>query len=865
MAQGRGVPAVSPQQELIRKALDLIPDAAYQASAIVPGNADDNTVSDSQKFINSAYSQIIQLRQIIDIENHITSKLVNIDGKKVWLRFGESGELKDDSLTHQQDLQINYARMFYAYLIAATTIGKLYGFSEDEGFLEVLERIQTSSIADIFNQIRNGDEHSIKEAMERGKAKLVEAIQQAAPATQAFKTKPKDISKMLDRAKDWAGMEDDTYTVITIMGMAQAENPELRNHKLIMMDEPCTKLTEAQKAELDDHRNQQWFLNLKTDSAQVEDSFEQRLLSNYIPRIRSEKCVVPSQLRSIAPACRNFYKQTSAVVDVTSNKIETFAPVFHSGTDAYLSPQAHLYNGPEPVEPVAKKATINHFEQVKENTEADVLVIFNLNSHLADKIVGPIARAQNQPYQADDSKLLALSKEAAKELEDKNIYAAKVCANGFRRVPGLERDDLSALDKVIGIIENNLESLSHLDAYRADIKKIRKAISSVNRSRRLHLIDKIVDNNLEGLTIISKFVKLCDLNNQFANRFNSANPGAVKLKTTACKFNCASGDNRTGIVEVICATDRFNEYFNTSCNRRVGKEIALTIAKFEHVQLMKGNQGCTFGTESIRYKSMGSLPKRLQYLAYYLSNVYSDLKNIFHKTDPVDPNKKVINTPWANAPKVRQQIINMGNQVSLTKQQREYLNDLKKAMIHELRTCEEFSRDENRKAKKRYELSNIATKTHHLLKTYETKVKNISTERNPELKKSEFDDFVKQTKAFEKDTQILRGGKKIAMVMGTVLGALVGGVLGAAIFGVAGFFVGGHVGAGVGALYGVANGLKWGSIGGAIVTASLVSAGWTYSGNVGMKSLLFSPKQKAASNLTKEIVETLDTTRKVVR
>lgn len=829
---------VSPQEALIQRLVSYSkPDA--QPEIIPPADFSPVAMLSAQHLIEKSYAHIIQLRQIIDAEYHINSKLINVDGKKVWLRYGESGELNDDALSHQQNLQLNYLRLFYSYVIGAVTIGKMYQFENDPAFLNSVDEIQQSIFVDVQREITDGDEDSIKRVIERGKAELMRAIQNAAPATESFKTNDKDLSKKLDQVKDWAGLEDETYTVATIMKMEGASvDPRLVGRQLVLLDEPCTELTAAQIEELNDCDNQQWFKNL--------DPFQQRLVKNYIPKILSGKCVIPSQLRTIAPLCRNFYRQTPAVVEANGD-VHAFSSAFHSGTDAYLSDEAHKEN--QPLDETAKHVTQNNFRQIKKNLDADVVIIFNLNSELADRVLGNLAKIKGESYRKDDSKILELSAAASEDLDEEGIYDAKVCANGFRRVIG-ERDNLQAVRTVIEIIESNLNTIGNAAEYQYQSGQIRLLISEIKYKLLGHSIKKFSDRDLEGFTIISKMNELCEQNTKLARSYNEQ-AGNNALKTTYCKFNCASGDNRTGIVELVCATDRYFDHFGTNASQKLGKEIALTVAKFEHIQMMKGGQGCTFGTEFIRSKSMGSLPHSLQYIKYYMTEAYGDLKNIFFKdkNKPDQEMRPVVE--WSNANKVRAQIRSLGCKMNLSKSQQQHVKALKSELIKELEASELSGKQ---KRLKRYEISKVVNKTKALLTEYNAKVSTIKSEPDPTVKKREFESFVSHAKAYENDAiKLSTNNKKIGLLCFTLVGALIGAVLGAVICGGAGLAIGGHVGVGIGAVFGLLKGAKLGMVAGAAAASALSTFCVGKITHSGSRSLFFKPSQVISRDLSKDL------------
>lgn len=543
----------------------------------------------NQSLIKKIYKDIFTVKNEWMDGNAVKATILPIEGKMHWLRQTSSDSLQ--TIAGQNPAShYHYLRTFYAYLIGALTISTIFD-KTNPGFIDAILAIQCD-IEEKFKQLSQQDSDivSINCILQESKQLLIRQLEQLVSCDH------KTINTMLDQAKDWAALEEDSYIISTRIDIPVAG----RQKKVLILDEPCTALTQEQIALFDNLDQQPWFQEL------AHNPFKQKLIRHYLPRILSQNCVIPSQLRAILPLGKNSYRQSLWVENEQGDMVETNA-YFHSGTPAHLSHQA---------DDIATTITANNLVQQKMHAGTDSSVMISLNSRIADTILQPIETIKGNRYTPDDSKITTLIPKAAKNVTDHNIFYSKICLNGFR---WLEAHEYEGINHIITLIQQNIQILEPLFPEQAQILSllIMKILSWENT---------YWEYEGKGINIIYFLTQLIHKNNALA-----AEKKDLGLKTAAIWFGCASGENRTGItyLDILCQSllDSLREQ-NLPLTPAEEAKLIEYIAYSGHCTILTGNQGSTLGTEGFRAKSSEALRSKLGHIKSAVVNMVADQKNI---------------------------------------------------------------------------------------------------------------------------------------------------------------------------------------------------------------------------------------------
>lgn len=554
-------------------------------------NAEDIAKQDKKdvntdELVAEIYNQIIQLRILIDAHHKIQSRLMPLNNKKsVYVRY-----LEQETLLDVQDNKVsvyNYLRIFYAYLLAAIAFSKIEKF-DCAGFAREINDIKKITTMNFVANLENADEKSMFRHLAEAKGFLINHIKTYRSGLDCL-----TINKNLDKAKDWVALDEPSMPVCTVIKMSNKYN----NKIVAILDEPCSQLTPEQHQLFDNLSHQPWFSELYSD--------QQNLVRHYLDRITSGTSVIPSRLRSIVPLSKNAFKQSIYIINA-ENSVELINDCYHAGTVAHLSHKKESEN-------IATDISRLNLLQQHSASQADAMVMICLNSEWADTIVGPIEWMFGGSYVPDDSQIIKLTWNAASQLSDKNIFYSKICLNLFRN---FEFNDYTGIDRIISIVDENKTSL---DEQLPQICKLKKLKDEINDLKK-----QITDFYLKGENIIHFLIQIAAINNQLVQEFPEK-----KLKKVAIWFGCASGENRTGIVYYnnVCASlmDYFSGLANEKLDEDSKQEIFEMIAHSQHIHVMTGYQGNTFGTDGIRSKSSNSLK---HYHSKSLLTETSDIKDI---------------------------------------------------------------------------------------------------------------------------------------------------------------------------------------------------------------------------------------------
>ncbi|VVC75689.1 hypothetical protein AQUSIP_09790 [Aquicella siphonis] len=547
----------------------------------------DRKCPSASELIREIYDQIITLRSIIDNKHGISSFVTEIDGDKpVWVRYVDMVIVDQAPYLEKNIEALNYLRLFYAYLLAALALCRIYQIDQN-ACLQAVMHVKQIITDSFFEMMAVADDARLLRILSEGKSLLINVVHAFADQLDI-----NFINSALDQAKDWAALERPSMRVCTII----KTESDLKCVRMIILDEPCSELTADQTMLFDKLDDQKWFNELS--------DFNRKLVRYHKGAILSGKCVIPSQLRAVIPLCKNSYQQTVFAQSGTA-KPEIINSYFHSATAAYLSHKD---------EETAQTMTYLNMLQQQRLCQADAMVMICLNSDLGDRWLKTYEWINRRNYTADDSRSIKLTESASSRLTDRRVFFAKICLNYFRMI---EYNNYSGIRSLTEIIKANT---GKLDASHPDVARV---LSMVEQVEKLQGQFTPLDLYVKGLDIIHFLTQAATLNNQLASQFADKS-----LQTVAVWFGCASGENRTGITYYhdLCRT--MLEYFARSQEVSLSDEFQLRIfqlvAKSQHVLLMTGNQGNTFGTEGIRSKSSGSF-KSLHDVCH-LATKSSDIK-----------------------------------------------------------------------------------------------------------------------------------------------------------------------------------------------------------------------------------------------
>lgn len=530
-------------------------------------NADE--VSSSEQWIAKIYQDILFFRIKLDQQHHIQSTWLTLKNEnKIWVRHADVASINTTVFEAHQISACNYIRIFYAYILAAIVISRIYQFDHHE-FIKAINHVKIIISRELnTNELKNDEILCI---LSEGKGYLINVMSTFCPVLDKI-----TLDSMLDQTKNWVALESPSVPVCTII----ATGDKYANKRIMILDEPCSHLTPEQKELFAHLPDKSWFNEL-TD-------FEQCLVKYYSKKILSGTCVIPSPLRRIIPLLKNAYQQTLWIhSDASETDFELISSLYRSAAVAHLS---HKNND------IATKMTCSMLSQQRYHCQADANVFICLNSLWGDSFLKPYEWWRGNEYVEDDSKSIELTEAAVSLLMDQHIYSAKLCLNGFRMI---EFNNYNGIDKILNIVESNL---TLLDPAQSQVVKLRLLIEKV---KLLQSQFTLLDLQIKSLDIIHYFVQVAMLNNQLISTYPT-----IDLKSVDVWFGCASGENRTGITYyhhiALSVIEYFENLFNVQYDSNETKQIFDLIAKSQHIHIMTGYQGSIFGTEGIRSKSSGS-------------------------------------------------------------------------------------------------------------------------------------------------------------------------------------------------------------------------------------------------------------------
>ncbi len=495
-----------------------------------------------QETVGHYYTQLLKYRsEGIDQPLNIQTRFLKTPSHHpVWWRTSTADNYLAYSLHETSFSEINRTRLFYAYLLAAMIVHLI---------------IAPDNPNENYTKAVLAAEIEVKTGMltpSEGKSRLAEAL-----CFYHTGLTSQEAMQYLDETKNWVGLLAPSALLITEIQLNDA-----LERRFFIVDKPLTQLTNTQKEYFNNLDDQAWF--------QCQPPFVQQLVQFFMPMILSETRVIPSQLRQILPILRNCYRETLYQVDLLlpMRKLNQY---YHTGTAAYL--------GQCRTQTAVAITRENLYQEALLSKMKHPLMIC-LNSTMGDFLVGNFQNyVQWTNYQYDDTKIIQYTEQAAYQNKAKiPAFYAKLCLNWYRHT---ERNDYTGINQLLKC----LHTLADDPHYKA-IQQIQAAYT---------------DNDVKNLHLIFHLTKLTQHYNALIDTYNQLMktylPDAPPLQTFAIWFGCASGENRTGITLYDLMLETF---LATNPGFENASEL---LAKSQHVHLLTGNQGSTFGTEGIRSKS----------------------------------------------------------------------------------------------------------------------------------------------------------------------------------------------------------------------------------------------------------------------
>ena len=330
-----------------------------------PGQFDHPIPADDRSQTAALRSQLMDRifshrTHIMDPSLGFNSKIMpnnELQGRNIWVRRISQEMAARNNHAASDNAPYNYLSLFYTYLIAAATLSEIHQFANAD-FIDKLQRLRdvaskqfqaalnSPSIAEEKKRIELA-----KKALAEAKGLLIDLIQSAINPSALVQNPAEEdqsdeenvpllepiekaivkngnaytkeqIGKMLDRTKDWAGLERDALAVTTVIDPSNDQE-----QRIVIIDEPQTELTFDQQRYFTNPNDQAWFKEL--------DENTQALVLYYAPRILSGRCTIPSQLRSVLPVGKNAYRQSIFIEE--NGQLRLLNTYFHTGTVAHLS------------------------------------------------------------------------------------------------------------------------------------------------------------------------------------------------------------------------------------------------------------------------------------------------------------------------------------------------------------------------------------------------------------------------------------------------------------------------------------------------------------------------------------------------
>jgi hypothetical protein len=444
--------------------------------------------------------------------------------------------------------------------------------------------------------------------------------------------KGKKAVKYLDNVKNWVALYQPAVAVSTV-DRIETSNGSV---DIIRTEEPLTALTPELRAEYENCQDKDWY--------RVQSAKNRQLIDHFMPHIlRGHQ--IPSQLRKYLPGLKNAYKSSVYIKTATgmqklshSNHCAAIVPVIMPD-HAYLDklkktqpdhPLAQLSHKARDKRMRAERIRLTQLGMLQQRavTGSESNTMVALNSEWADLALSVQGAFKGQKMELLDREMALVTIEAAKGLQDS--HGAKVCLNGWNRIEPNRVDAIQAfskqaqkLHKKAGALLTSREDAVLLAKVKASIKRLNRAISKPWRKR-----ERKSGNEFTGVSQVQEFTLLSDLYNRLLARLPAGHALHKWFKSHEPFYACASGENRTGIIEMAAQVQAVASNLSVVRNDpRYLKGMYLRMAQSGHLQYITGSQGGIMGAESFRDKSMGSLPDAYREAAGALSKLHAGYKS----------------------------------------------------------------------------------------------------------------------------------------------------------------------------------------------------------------------------------------------
>lgn len=543
------------------------------------------------------------------------------------------------SLQHVNEDQLgayNFGQLALTYAIAAETIFDVKQLGDAHERLAFQEAVKAASLAfkDRIKEFKTVEEQE-KELDSFVLQVLSPLVIQASNGMLSLA----QVKKSLDNTKNWVALYQPTAAVATIDSIKTKAGAV----DIVRTEEPLTGLTEALRKEYQDRAQKDWYL--------CQSKEERGLIEHFMPYILQGH-QIPSQLRRNLPGLKNAYRSTTSLCAEGSglqelsysNHCAAIVPVImpnHKALDQLKQSSPGVELAQEQREERERRMRVERvrltqlgLDQQRELTGAESNTMVALNSRLGDEMIERRERYWKEEDKTEllDKEMVVATQEAAAGLP--KSYGAKVCLNLMRLTERNEVDSIRAfrtktfdfmaqLDRETNFAEGSKEA-ELVQAMHDSFERLGKHLKSTPLKRFFNWLD----SESIGVVTVQEFTLLSGLYNQLLETPGLSEEFRQRFQRHEVFYACASGENRTGIVEITAQIEAIAKRLPALTGHKVKnlKSLYKTLANSGHLQYITGSQGGIMGAESIRDKSMGSLPAKYQPISHVISKRYAGYK-----------------------------------------------------------------------------------------------------------------------------------------------------------------------------------------------------------------------------------------------
>jgi hypothetical protein len=469
--------------------------------------------------------------------------------------------------------------------------------------------------------------------------------------------------KRLNTAKDFVNLEEPSKDIVTVFHL---KDSKAENITAFQADLPRCELTPEIKEEYFHLERNIWY--------QILPPWEQDLVKKYTPNILAEKCVLPTQLRTVPlVGLRNQYETFSGLFSQNGPLI-TFHG-FHSGT---------LIAFGKDLKENFRISELNA-KQLQQLSGARNLSVLTLNSS-----TNPKGNDQDiVKYTGDIAKNLGLLHTNLPQ-NWLRLFETNKCDGvnhllelvAIHLVPMLhdylaERDqeiDADLFDNLAACLKNKISPLIDPIEYSQQLSDELSAIFTSHRdkfeNKNFVKIYEIIYMSLYIHLFIQKNAGVNDPSNRNLTLGCLTNLLAYELENiceVAINSSCESGKDRTGILMFKIALSSFNKALFNSFSIDLTspqahhfyliKENTKKMAAAGHLQFLAGCQGGTCGAFGIKSDSAGALPAEFDddTRTFLIQKTAS-----FNKKISIDDDKDVVYFPIGDTDPQKQKSATIG-------------------------------------------------------------------------------------------------------------------------------------------------------------------------------------------------------------